>query len=152
MASEKCLSKKFQGLLAFLWILSYVNSQGILNHRLPGDTEPSHYEVFTSVYLEPDFRFEGKVKIHLICQKETDKIQLHSSELNITSIKLDGNETDIESKEFVEEADFLIIKLKKKLRDQVQYILEIDYEGKIRDDLTGLYRSSYFLPNSTEKR
>ncbi|XP_026477438.1 aminopeptidase N-like [Ctenocephalides felis] len=152
MASEKSLSKKIQELLAFLWILSYVNSQGILNHRLPGDTEPSHYEVFTSVYLEPDFRFEGKVKIHLICKKETDKIQLHSSELNITSIKLDGNETDIESKEFVEEADFLIIKLKKKLRDQVQYILEIDYEGKIRDDLTGLYRSSYFLPNSTEKR
>lgn len=141
--------KTFQGIIALLWIISYASS---LDHRLPADTEPSHYEVNISVYLEPEFNFEGKVLIHLICKKATKKIQLHSAELNIKSIKLNGDENAIENKTFVEEADFLIIDLKNELKEQGPYTLEINFEGTIRNDLQGLYRSSYILPNSTEKR
>ena len=39
--------------------------------------------------------------------------------------------------------DFLVIKLEEKIRPGQDFVLSLDFVSELRDDLAGLYRSSY---------
>lgn len=122
-------------------------------YRLPKDTIPINYDIhlITNIH-EGDFDFTGTVKITLKVLEETDTITIHSRQLEIENdyelLDKDENPFPV-TLEYVSKTEFLKFKLEqvegeepKKLK-KGEYTLEINYNGTLRDDNGGFYRSSY---------
>lgn len=112
------------------------------------------YELEIKPYISgPDidgnksFTFDGNVKIYFECVNETNKIVLHSKGLNIISKKLTEKDSNkvirIIEQTIDTETDFLTF-TNTGLSKNTQYVLDIDFGGRILDELYGFYRSSYF--------
>jgi aminopeptidase N len=120
-----------------------------LSYRLPNDTIPIRYDIYisTEIHTGEDFEFNGNVKIQLKVVEETEQITIHSRFLDIKKVslrKIDGAaEIAGTTYDLKKEVDFLIVKSPEKLIVDQQYILELDYNGTLRTDNMGFYRSSY---------
>jgi aminopeptidase N len=120
-----------------------------LSYRLPNDTIPIRYEIYisTEIHNGEDFGFDGSVKIQLKVVEETEQITIHSRFLDIKKVSLRKSDGGAEiagiKYDLKKEVDFLIVKSPEKLIVDQQYILEIDYNGTLRTDSSGFYRSSY---------
>ena len=123
------------------------------NPRLPEDIIPVHYSIDLTVDLD-NFTFTGKSSIRITCESKTHLILLHAKELNIDSERVtleiaDGvdrmvpNVIDVR---LYPENFFILVELEEDLEEGVDYLLTIEFEGKLQDDLVGLYRSSYTTP------
>lgn len=126
-------------------------SQG---YRLPDNIVPQTYNLRIDTNLdENNFDFEGTVKIKIQCLKATNKVILHSKELNIIEegvtlkqIAVDNNTRDIPiaSHQYAKENDFYIVMLNQRLAPGNTYWLSIPFKGILTEGLAGYYRSSYF--------
>ena len=124
-----------------------------IQYRLPNNLVPNLYELEIRPYIgtyetykEKSFTFSGTVSIHFTCFEETDRIILHSKDLNITSKILTSNKKDVGVKDKFDiniENDFLTIYPNSRLQKNTDYIIEIAFNGTILDKLYGFYRSSY---------
>lgn len=131
------------------WLKKHLKKTTITNWRLPNDLKPMHYiiELKPDIYLEnaTDFYSEGWVKIEIACLNSTQNILLHSQMLNISNISVvvasevipvletshdDGNE-------------MLTIRLAKEIRESSNVTLKMEFRGPIKNDLMGLYYSTY---------
>ena len=119
---------------------------------MPKDLKPEKYELEIQPFIgenEP-FTFNGKVKIYFKCLNETNKVVLHSKDLNITSTKLlyiSIREVSIDA-----ETDFLTLFTANSLKKDQNYELEIEFSGFILKTLYGFYRSSYFNKNENKTK
>lgn len=119
-----------------------------LDYRLPNSTIPISYNIWlsTSIHLG-DFSFNGQVDIRIRAINNTQEIKLHYRELTIQGIDLlSGTGTTIQtdvSHSFQAELEFLVITPAAGLVANQEYIVQIRYEGTLRDDDAGFYRSSY---------
>ncbi len=111
--------------------------------RLPRNVIPVHYDLL----LEPDldaFTFSGQVSIQLGVVEASDEIVLNCAEIEMQSVVLRGEGTEIEVSGIVHDDEFDRATLS--LADTAKpgtYTLEITYTGLINDQLRGLYRSVY---------
>ena len=136
-------------------------SNRIIDYRLPLDLMPYYYEIRLKSFLDIDesiysnrsFTYDGAVNISFSCEKPTNKVILHSKNLEIRgeSINIFSN-TDadvVASQEWQkdEERDFLMINLNKECTKDHNYTLHISFMGKIVDALEGYYKSSYVDSN-----
>ncbi|XP_015127623.1 aminopeptidase N [Diachasma alloeum] len=116
-------------------------------YRLPEDVVPESYNIRITPDLESDeFTFTGVSEINIIVKKNISKITLHANSLNITMVALrtPQNVTLPAVQLPLNVAnDFLIINSKTQLTANSRYVLELEYEGKLNDDMRGFYRSSY---------
>lgn len=119
------------------------------NYRLPNQTIPMRYdvEISTKVHLKDD-AFSGIVKIYIKVLEDTKSVVLHSRNLTINSAKIIDWTDVIEcSTEYPSEnpTEFLTITPKdgRTLFLGEELILEINYNGKLRQDNGGFYRSTY---------
>lgn len=126
-----------------------------LIYRLPNNTIPESYDISIWTLIEnSDFQFNGNVTIRIKVLTTTTFITLHQSELTINSVTL----TNLASNEniFVNLTDqldytkineFLTITFDNKymLIGGNYYNLTIAYNGTLRSDDAGFYRSSYFV-------
>ncbi|XP_013408526.1 uncharacterized protein LOC106172388 isoform X2 [Lingula anatina] len=121
--------------------------------RLPSTLHPVYYKLD----LKPDiygndpehFNFSGSVEITIFCNESTLQIKLHSNKLTIpeNDVKLmdeNGVRLDISNTEMDTENQFFILNLPHVLEKGKNYTLKMKFEGPLKDDLTGLYRSQYF--------
>ena len=130
--------------------------------RLPTEFVPISYKVFLKPYLNEEdvegtskdrFTFDGHVEIVTKCQSKTNRITLHSNDIEISSVRLTGPglvtfptweyQTDAQLVHFNIDPD-VCLKVGKK------YTLDIVYVGQLNDLLAGFYRGSY--TNSTGHR
>lgn len=119
------------------------------NYRLPNDTIPTRYDIniVTNVHTG-DFNFSGIVTIVVEILQDTKSITLHQRQLTITSIELTDNQAntfDLHPYEYDTVTEFLKITPLNNvtLTKNKTFFLKIQYNGELREDQKGFYRSSY---------
>ncbi|XP_073820302.1 membrane alanyl aminopeptidase-like [Musca autumnalis] len=135
-------------------------TQSIIDYRLNTDVIPDFYDIRIKPYLETadgakQFTFDGEVNItlHAIAAATVAvrNITLHTAFLNISETILYDNDDDKVVERFVgtdqlhyeEITNKLIIPLSLNLDAEKAYKLYFKYSGQIRNDLAGIYSSSY---------
>ncbi len=105
-----------------------------------------------NLLFEPDlktFKFKGKEEIKINLLKPTNKIILHSKELEINKISLKSHHrTLIPQINLDKKNELLIIKFNETLNPD-HAILSIEFEGILNDQLNGFYRSKYEYKGKT---
>ncbi|GBD34079.1 Aminopeptidase N [bacterium HR34] len=98
------------------------------------------------ILLDIDFNnfvFKGKEKIFFDTEKGEEVIYPNSVALDIKKVLLNGKEIDF----YLKEGKIVLSENYKEGGN----VLEIDFSGKLRDDLTGLYLSRYTDDNNKER-
>ncbi|XP_034249160.1 aminopeptidase N-like isoform X2 [Thrips palmi] len=130
--------------------------------RLPDSLLPTFYSLTLTPHLYDDFDFDGKAVISFNATSSTNKIILHSKELNYTKedCQVYEDSDDSSPSEFASITDlqfnttleFAKFTLDKSLEAGSRYILNISqYSGTLNDDMDGFYRSHY-TTSSNETR
>lgn len=112
-------------------------------HRLPKNVTPSHYQLEIQPDLEK-FTFEGKVVVALKINQSTRSITLNCLDIEIESVQFQTAEgLTIPSKtiEHQKNEERVIIHFDGEIL-QCSGNLTIKYQGHLRDDLKGFYRSA----------
>lgn len=121
--------------------------------RLPNNTEPLSYKLSISPFLDPttrNFSFAGEVIIDIRVITSTQELTLNAyglqiGEIEVTDIVDSSMKISVLSNKIVDKNQQLKIQLNKPglIADRT-YKVQIKYTGKLRDDMTGFYKSSYF--------
>lgn len=120
-----------------------------LNYRLPNNTYPIHYDIHLTTHVhESKFEYEGHATINFVVKSAPlNEITLHVNGLKNIKIKLlDINRNIVENDvdfDTDKVRDFLTIKPLNNLIINQSYFLDFDYDGELRDDNLGFYKSSY---------
>ncbi|XP_059161761.1 uncharacterized protein LOC131944899 [Physella acuta] len=124
----------------------------VTNVRLPKNVVPLHYnvELHPNMYL-PDpanFTFKGSVKIWIKCITASDNVTLHFNvlEINNSSVRFypeSGTGPGLKSLAIDPDRQFFITKLDGNMQANKTYILEMTFKSPLKNDLHGLYYSSY---------
>lgn len=118
-------------------------------YRLPNDTHPESYHLSIITRIDLDILdFSGIVIITILVDRPTQQIVLHAKQLTITNVTLTDSDTMSfikllphaydEAKEFLQIFTDDVI-----LRAGNRLILEIGYNGTLRTDIGGFFKSSY---------
>lgn len=116
--------------------------------RLPNNSIPLRYDLWLKTDIDKGiFDFSGKVRILVEILISTQKITLHSNELEVDKIELLYSEShervpDV-SFEYNKQFQFLIISTPKTLQKKEKFVLNIQYHGKLNDDQLGFYHGYY---------
>ncbi|XP_016947727.2 glutamyl aminopeptidase [Drosophila biarmipes] len=124
-----------------------------IDYRLPGNLVPTHYDLYLFPNIETG-EFSGQETITITVVEATDKIVLHSLNLNISSVSImnTGSETlEILGTTVDSVREFLIIHLSEQLPQGREVRLHIGFEGSMANKIVGLYSSSYLKEDETRK-
>lgn len=128
-----------------------------LNYRLPNETYPEHYDIkiTTDVHLG-EKAFRGEVVIDIVVVNSTRKIVLHALEISISDVNIINpatGRTEQMLHEYEPERQFLILRHKygRVFRRGSRWKLAISYNGQLREDLNGLFFSSYIAENGEQR-
>ena len=124
--------------------------------RLPTNLSPYLYEHEIKPYIGPQsqfgdkaFIFEGHMKMHLTCVQPTNQIIFHMVDFDVdeTSLQIesvDDSGIKLQGKYEIDEArEFFKMNFTKQFIANKNYTFTIKYEGPLRTELYGFYRSSY---------
>ncbi|XP_022165263.1 aminopeptidase N-like [Myzus persicae] len=118
--------------------------------RLPEDTRPLSYDLWFAPNIS-NSSFEGRAKIVVeIIKPDTDKVTLNFNGLSVTSVLV----TDVTNPKlprdmvvtginYLTKNEQFEIRLQRIVPINKQLLLTMNYTGRIRDDMIGLYKSSY---------
>lgn len=140
--------------IVFLFALG--SSLGEPNDRLPGDTVPLAY----NLHLAPGYdagsgayAVGGQVEILIAVVNITPNVTLNARDLEIKSVAI----TELVTQTAVEvdghdlfENEQMTVYANKNLLAGRRYQVKIVFQGPLRDDMTGLYRSAYRERNVTK--
>ncbi|XP_065223050.1 aminopeptidase N-like [Planococcus citri] len=119
-------------------------------YRLPNDVIPVSYELKMAPDLEK-LTFTGQVEIIVHVHFTTDRIILHSKNLQIQNVMVTGAEGSVKnatvpiptSHTLDEKNEIIIIKTEGKFNYNQNYKISITFQGKFESGYTGFYRASY---------
>lgn len=119
-----------------------------LSWRLPKSVYPKSYEIDINVQMDEvgSRDYTGEVMIECVVKEETNKVILHSKELNIISVV--GIPFGVLSFELDETRDFLIIEIPNTPAN-TQIMLLIEFKGQLMLEGVGFYRSEYKINGVT---
>ncbi|XP_072036065.1 aminopeptidase N-like [Amphiura filiformis] len=128
------------------------------NPRLPDDIVPLHYSIDLTIDLD-NFTFSGTSSMQIMCISKTNVILLHGKQLTINTEKVRleladdfvGTVPDVIDVRLYPENQFILVELEDTLEANSEYLLTVEFEGKLQDDLVGLYRSSYTTPQGDKR-
>lgn len=125
-----------------------------LKYRLPTKTRPLEYNIQLQTRIDQgQFGFYGTVVIKIEAVEKTREISLHYRQLLIESVVLKSAEQTIDTfyPEYDKVTEILTLRTKNTdLEPKKEYVLSIKYQGELRKDQGGFYRSSYL--NNEGKR
>lgn len=121
--------------------------------RLPRTLIPSLYELSLRIDLTK-FVFKGAVNITIRVAQSTkhvlihmNKLSIHKSQVSLKEMK-SKNSVNIINQFYYADKQFYVLELAEYLVLEGKYVLSFDaFEGNMTDEMRGLYRSSYKLPN-----
>lgn len=126
-----------------------------VTYRLPNNSIPLRYDL--SILSDIDkgiFEFFGIVRIHIRILVPTQRVTLHLSQLSVERIDLLNTDNSILQSnlvfEYEEALEFLIIALPVALELDEEIILDITYNGILRDDGRGFNRQRYIDDDGTD--
>lgn len=130
-----------------------------VNYRLPNNTWPVSYEVnlTTNIHTQTEFTFTGEVAIRFKVLTASRTITLHQRQLTILSsdLVLASNLNQpiaLLPFEYNQVNEFLTFTLANgDLIVNNEYILSIRYNGTLRSDEAGFYRSSYLATDGSRR-
>ncbi|VVC40906.1 Hypothetical protein CINCED_3A003082 [Cinara cedri] len=124
--------------------------------RLPRDTEPLAYGLrLVPSYDKPSdqYQFGGQVEILIKVNEITPNVTLNARDMVIKSVAVTeySTQTDLEMDAFVmvPDEERLVISTTKNLLAGRRYQVKIVFQGMLRTDMTGFYRSVYKERNNT---
>lgn len=132
---------------------SSVIRQQELTYRLPTNVRPLKYTLNINVDVENEI-FSGNVTIDLEVTTSTTSIHLNYKEITVgwSSARL-ALDASLETIPVINRVDRPIEQIYElhfeRLLDVGRYTLELQFDGNIRRDLTGLYKSSYTFSNDS---
>ncbi|XP_046387347.1 aminopeptidase N-like [Ischnura elegans] len=118
-------------------------------YRLPKGVIPETYHLKIVPFFEKgNFSFYGVVEIRFNVLDSTDILVLHVKDLQITTQKVmeddqEGKEIPIKDSVHMEQRDFHMVTLEHAMLAGKNYKATMSFQGRLRDDLNGFYRSSY---------
>lgn len=142
-----------------------INKAETKNFRLPETLRPYRYELAIKPYFntthKPD-RYDGRVKIYFRAEADTSVFTLHSLGLDIDNSSLVFESLTQEEDEFDPSyplswsydnvTNFLTVNLEDELfQAGHNYSFLVAFNGSLKDNLVGLYRSSYVDSNGVTK-
>lgn len=124
-----------------------------LTYRLPTNVRPLTYTLSIHVDVENEV-FNGNVTINLDVTESTTSIHLNYKDIIVgwtnARLSFDASAEAFQVTRQIDRPIEQINELHFEPRLEVgTYTLELHFEGNIRHDLTGLYRSSYTFTNDT---
>lgn len=131
-------------------ISEHANKSNI-NFRLPNTTHPETYDIAITTRIDQGiFDFYGYVRIGIVVDQTTREIVLHARQLTVSDVRLvkyAGNvpiNVEIDNHSYDGVTEFLKIRTKNsELLSGDRLTLDITYNGTLRTDNLGFYRSSY---------
>lgn len=117
-------------------------------YLLPQIVTPERYKL----WIEPnfsDFTFIGTVRIAMTVREPTRNIVLHAADLEIINIHLIEDHTAVPRSGQVvlyPNENRMVCTFDEEVSTGHAY-LTVNYKGRINDDLNGLYKSTYTIPN-----
>ncbi|HYK98337.1 MAG TPA: M1 family metallopeptidase [Candidatus Acidoferrales bacterium] len=106
--------------------------------RLSKDVQPSRYDLKFDLDLD-SWTSKGSERVAITVAKPTREIVLHAVELEVTYASLDGSNA-LEGTKLEDEAQVAVLRFAKEI-PAGEHVLEITWNGGIRESLRGLYRS-----------
>lgn len=147
-----------------LWILSALTlvfatdvdleRQQNVNYRLPNNTHPETYDISITTRIDlDDFAFTGRVTIGIVVDYPTSEIVVHARQLNISTVSLRQRGREVRIRPFTYDAvpEFLTIKSDENafsVGDRLELV--VTYNGTLRTDDSGFYRSAYTNTNGNK--
>lgn len=125
------------------------------SYRLPNNTTPEFYDISLVTFIDRnEFSFSGVVEIEVRILEDSTNITLHARQLKIKRVLLrDSSENNINDVTFTydETREFLtILTTEKLLHRGEKYVLKVFYNGELRTDQAGFFRTSYIDERNTE--
>lgn len=131
-----------------------------LVYRLPGDMSPSLYELIVKPYYKAEdepSKFDGKIKIHFTCVRNTNKLILHMKNIDLVNSSLVlSSSTDSSLTTPLTAFPWTFNKVTELLtfefgpsggstffKQSNDYTLSVDYVGYLQADNVGFYKTSY---------
>lgn len=132
-------------------LVRQTNCQNTTDIRLSTNVRPFNYEIHIKVDIVKR-EFTGVETIHVqVYDESTDLIELHVLDLEIESLRILHNDSDVEvaimPTEYFEETEKLLIKFSENLALGSSYRIHVEFKGKLKNDMKGLYISSYYDNN-----
>ncbi|CAG2058063.1 unnamed protein product [Timema podura] len=120
------------------------------DYLLPTSVVPIHYDIKLIPYLDDDnFTFDGEVNIKVRAEEVTDVITLHQNDtiieestVTVTDLMTNIN-LIIVNQTYEALYHFYRLHLEENLQVGREYEINIKYKGYLRDDMQGLFKSSY---------
>lgn len=117
--------------------------------RLPGDVIPVTYELRVATDLE-SFTHSGRVRTDVVATSATCLIVMNAKDLHVTGVVV----TDRKSGQSLTTVDWTLVDRNEQLIVQLNrttgcliptrsYTIDLDYDGTLRTDMSGFYRSWY---------
>lgn len=149
---------KYQGLMYHTGEYEAESKTESLNNRsfrLPNNTEPLSYNIRLSTDIHRgDFGFQGEVTIAIRALESTNSITLHSRHTIIERIDLIApNGTLVRGNvpfTYDSEVEFVVIPVDGGLAAGEELSIDITYQGFLRSELMGFFRTSYRNPDTDQ--
>ncbi|KAK4304350.1 hypothetical protein Pmani_023699 [Petrolisthes manimaculis] len=127
--------------------------------RLPRSLIPLSYVVKLQPYVNGNFKIVGSVEVEMKVMEETDKVTLHITAIKTKNHTVKVTPSDnrsgpglkINKHEYDQEREFYIAHLDQKLRKGRTYVLYMDFDAYLNNELRGFYRSSYKDTDGNER-
>lgn len=111
--------------------------------RLPNDTIPINYDLHLTTNIHSaEFHFAGRVDVLAKCLNKTNRITVHSLDLEIRRVSVNGAPVNEKHFQLEEQKQFLHINLAEKLREGQLFNFSIEYVGSHNDMSVGWFRAN----------
>ena len=139
--------------------LAYISKNQSIDYRLPKHLSPYYYDLHVSTDLNDDIKmnsYNGSVKIYFKCLDVTNKIIFHARYLKILNetiqvFELNGENLKINKVAYEIDREFFIIELDSFLQINKNYSVYLNYNGNLKQDMAGFFKSSYIDANGKKR-
>ncbi|NXX84708.1 AMPQ Aminopeptidase, partial [Urocolius indicus] len=122
--------------------------------RLPRHLQPLHYDLELWPRVRPGqagpFAFVGRVNITVLCRQDTAAAVLHSSGLRSRGaaavrgpLSEPGAAVEVARLRQEEAGEVAVLELRGRLRSGRRYVLQLGFQGRLREDPDGLFLTRY---------
>ncbi|CRL07552.1 CLUMA_CG020517, isoform A [Clunio marinus] len=118
-------------------------------YLLPRNVAPTFYDLHFTIDLD-NLTFAGTETIHLYVNKSTSSIKVHALDLVIddeVQVIQETNVIPVTSTHYADHTQMFTINLAQDLSTHEYYELKLSFRGEIKDELKGIYRSSFYENN-----
>ncbi|XP_060860636.1 aminopeptidase N-like [Metopolophium dirhodum] len=142
--------------IVVLCLVQGYDGQTVVSGRLPGNTEPRSYVLRVEPNLKPEnASFAGSVDITVAVMTATSTITLNSKGLVLHDIRVTDENTDrdinVHSWSYAEDREQVVISMDGHVLANRRYTIRIRFEGILRDDGTGFFKSGYETDSDGKK-